>query len=85
MSRISADDLNKLESLDVKDVERHLASVYDLNDYDIDLYQACFLDYYVTHYWWAARQMRFNQEQVSVYFTMIYNLMDNLKGINASN
>lgn len=61
--------------------KRYLAKLFGLSDYEIDLKTACFLDYYVTQYWWAAKQKQFNQDQVATYFTIAYLLMDNVKGI----
>ncbi len=50
-----------------------------MSDYEIDLKQASFLDYYVTQYWWAAKQAKLNHELISAYFTIVYQLMYNLK------
>lgn len=59
---------------------RFFAELHKLDNFDIDLKQACFLDYYVTQYWWAAKQKKFNYEQTSTYFSLAYILMENLKG-----
>jgi hypothetical protein len=53
--------------------------MFSLNNYEIDLKQASFLDYYVTQYWWAAKQIKLNHELTSAFFTIVYRLMHNLK------
>ena len=60
---------------------RFLAELFGLNNYEIDLRQACYLDYYVTQYWWAARQKKYANDQISTYFSIAYILMENLRGI----
>jgi hypothetical protein len=44
------------------------------------LYEACLLDFYVTQYWWISRANKYTNEQVSLYFKIVQELMDNLKG-----
>ena len=58
-----------------------MAERFELTKYEIDMYQAVFLDYYVTHYFWASRQAQFNNDQVSIYFSIVFALLNNLKGI----
>lgn len=53
---------------------------FSLNDKEIELKKACLLDFYVTQYWWAAKERCFSSEQISTFFTIIYNLLNNLKG-----
>jgi hypothetical protein len=57
-----------------------MAERFELSKCEIDMYQAVFLDFYVTQYFWASRLANFNNEQVSIYFTVVYSLLDNLKG-----
>ena len=57
-----------------------MAELLNLNNYEIDLKEACFLDYFVTQYWWAAKQRKLNHELTSSFFSIVYELMDNLRG-----
>ena len=57
-----------------------MAELLNLNNYEIDLKEACFLDYFVTQYWWAAKQQKLNHELTSSFFSIVYELMDNLRG-----
>jgi len=76
---LSQDDLDTLEKSNLLQSEKHFAKVFNLTEYHVDLLQACFLDYYFTQYWWA-RERKFSKEQISVYFSMVFILMDNIKG-----
>lgn len=60
-------------------VESFLAEKFHLKEYETDLKQACFLDYFLTQYWWARKENSFNLEQTSSFFSIAYNLMENLK------
>ena len=60
---------------------RHFAKIFNLNEFQIDLLQACFLDFYFTQYWWA-REKKFSREQISLYFSVVYVLMNNIKEKN---
>ena len=61
------------------EIEKSLADLFELNLYEIDLKQACFLDYYLTQYWWAAKEKHLNNEQTSTYFSIAFILMESLK------
>ena len=76
---LSQDDLDTLEKSNLLQCEKHFAKVFKLTEYNVDLLQACFLDYYFTQYWWA-RNRKFSKEQITVYFSLAYILMDNIKG-----
>jgi hypothetical protein len=76
---LTPEDLQKLETMTPEKIEQHMAKLFGLVDYEQDLKTACFLDYYVTQYWWAAKQKQFNQEQIAHFFTIAYLLMDSLK------
>ncbi|CAF0817967.1 unnamed protein product [Brachionus calyciflorus] len=76
---LNNEDLNLMDNMDPRKIEYFLAEKFNLLNYETDLRQACFLDYYVTQYWWARKEKSFNLEQTSSYFSIIYNLMENLK------
>lgn len=78
---LTHEDLDQLEKSNVQQAEKHFAKVFNLTEYQIDLLQACFLDYYFTQYWWA-REKKFSKEQISVYFSVVYVLMNNVKEKN---
>ena len=78
---LTQDDLDTLEKSNLLQSEKHFAKVFNLTEYNVDLLQACFLDFYFTQYWWA-RERKFSKEQMSVYFSLAYTLMDNIKGKN---
>lgn len=63
---------------DARSIEKFIAEKFKLTDYETDLRQACFLDYYVLQYWWACKEKNFNHEQTSSYFSIVYNLFENL-------
>jgi hypothetical protein len=56
-----------------------MAEIFEFNNYEIELKEACFLDFYVTQYWWASKQKKLGNELTSAYFSLIYTLMNNLK------
>ena len=78
---LSTEDLTKLESLSPERVEQYLAKLFGLNDYEFELKQACVLDFYMTQFWWAARQKQFTRDQTANYFTLAYLLFESLKGL----
>lgn len=75
---LSQENIDQLEKINVKQAETMFAKIFALNDYQIDLLQASLLDYYFTQYWWA-RERKFSNEQISLYFSVVYILMDNIK------
>jgi hypothetical protein len=77
---LSPDDLQKLDTMTPEHTEQYLAKLFSLDDYEFDLKTACLLDYYMTQYWWAAKQKQFNRDQIANYFTVAYLLFDSLKG-----
>lgn len=76
---LTIDDLNRLELMSPIEIEKYLADLFGFISYEIDLKQACFLDYYVTQYWWVAKQKKLSNEQISTYFSIVCILMENLK------
>jgi hypothetical protein len=62
-------------------LNRFLGELFKLDNYKTDLVHGSILDYYISHYWWAAKQKNFNIEQTSVYFAIAYMLLENLRGI----
>ncbi len=81
---MTVEDAQKLETFAPDQIELYFSQLFNLNDYDTELRNACFLDYYLTQYWWASKQKQFNREQISIYFTAAYLLMENLRGIKFS-
>lgn len=69
----------KLENYVPFEVEKYFADQFKLVDYEIELKEACFLDYYVTQYWWAAKQKKYGHEITSAFFSLACDLMHNLK------
>lgn len=49
--------------------------------YTVDLKHGSLVDYYVTHYWWAAKQNQFTYEQISIYYSIVHVLLENLRGL----
>ena len=45
----------------------------------VDAKEGAILDYYVSALWWA-KENSLTQEQTSAFFTVIHNLLDNIKG-----
>lgn len=76
---LNQEDLQTMENMELERVENFLAQKFHLREYETDLKQACFLDYYLTQYWWARKENSFNLEQTSSCFSIAYNLMENLK------
>ena len=58
-----------------------LAEIMELPRTDIELSQACLLDYYVSGFWWAKEQ-GFTAQQISGFFTLLHKLVQNIKGKN---
>ncbi|RNA24087.1 hypothetical protein BpHYR1_008910 [Brachionus plicatilis] len=79
---LAQEDLQAMENMDLAKLEFFLAEKFHLNEYETELKQACFLDYYLTQYWWARKEKSFNLEQVSSFFSIAYNLMENLRDKN---
>lgn len=61
-------------------VESYLAKLFDLEEYETDLFQALILEYYMIQYWWAAKEANFSTEQTSIFFSIAYTLFNSLKG-----
>jgi hypothetical protein len=78
---LSQENLDQLEKINVQQAEKVFAKIFALNDYQIDLLQASLLDFYFTQYWWA-REKKFSNEQISLYFSVVYILMDNIREKN---
>lgn len=77
-------DVEQLENLIPFEIEKYIAELFNLNSYEIDLKEACYLDFYVTQYYWTTRQKKFNHELTSAFFTVAYELMNNLREKNLS-
>lgn len=75
---LSKEDIEKLDKFIPFEIEKYLAEKFNLERYEIDLKQACFVDFYVTQFWWAAKQQKYNHEFISAFFSIIYDLMKNL-------
>lgn len=58
---------------------RELCDIFKLHNYSTDLQDASTLDYYTGAIWWGKEQ-RFTVQQLSGFFTVVYNLFENIKG-----
>jgi len=76
---LSLEDVKKLESMTPEFVEKHFSEMMNLNEYKTDLVHGSLVDFYLTHYWWAARTQSFNAEQISIYFSIVFTLLESLK------
>ena len=56
-----------------------MATIMDFEQHEIELKDACLLDYYVTAFHWA-REKNFDERQLSGFVTLISNLLQNIKG-----
>lgn len=59
---------------------RFFAELHGLKEYDIDLKEAGILEFYVSQYWWVAREKAMSAEQISTYYSIIHELFNGLKG-----
>jgi hypothetical protein len=72
--------INKFENqLNLEQIEKFFAQMMNVNDNETDLRESCFIDFYVTQFYWAKQTQQYNIEQISVYFTIIHTLLLNLK------
>ena len=50
-----------------------------LEDYKVNMKTAAILDYYTGAVWWA-REEQYTIEQISLFFTIIHTVLENVKG-----
>uniref|UniRef100_A0A0B7A8S5 Uncharacterized protein n=2 Tax=Arion vulgaris TaxID=1028688 RepID=A0A0B7A8S5_9EUPU len=79
LSKEESDDLLKMTA---EDMERKFQEKFLLNS-QTDLKDAVILDYYVTATYWCQQQ-GFNQYQLSIFFTIVYNLLKKIEEENIS-
>ena len=60
---------------------RRLKEIFKLDNNETDLREASILDYYTSAVYWGIQQ-KFTAQQLSGFFSVIYILLDNIKGIN---
>ena len=60
---------------------RYLRGFFHLNNVATDLRQAAVLDYYTGAVWWA-NELGFTEQKISAFFTAIYILLENIKGLS---
>ena len=58
---------------------RRLKEIFKLDNNEIDLREASILDYYTSAVYWGIQQ-KFTAQQLSGFFSVIYTLLDNIKG-----
>jgi len=76
---LAHDDVNKLlECNDLKLLEELLATKMNITNYKTELRPACLLDYYMAAFYWA-KMNKFKPRHLSGFFTLVDNLMTNLR------
>ena len=56
-----------------------MASVMDFPQHEVELKDACLLDYYVTAFHWA-KEKNFDERQLSGFMTLVSKLLENIRG-----
>ena len=69
-----------MKPVNLDEMELYFSKMLSLNNYSIDLKEGIFLDFFFTQYWWASEQVKFSNEQVSIYYSIAHKLFENLKG-----
>lgn len=75
---LSEEQTQALKELTVHELEVKLAEVLSIENYRISLPEACLLDYYVAGFWFAKEQ-NFTLQQISAFFTLLKEMLDNIK------
>ncbi|XP_058958331.2 ciliary-associated calcium-binding coiled-coil protein 1 isoform X1 [Pocillopora verrucosa] len=75
---LSEEQTQSLKELTVLELEVKLAEVLSIENYHISLPEACVLDYYVAGFWFAKEQ-NFTLQQISAFFTLLKEMLDNIK------
>ncbi|XP_064382011.1 ciliary-associated calcium-binding coiled-coil protein 1-like [Halichondria panicea] len=76
---LSEEATKELAELEVEEVSNKLARVLSMSRPEEDLREAALLDYFVSGYWFAAREEGLSDVQVSAFITILHTLLDNLK------
>nr|XP_058958332.1 ciliary-associated calcium-binding coiled-coil protein 1-like isoform X2 [Pocillopora verrucosa] len=75
---LSEEQTQSLKELTVLELEVKLAEVLSIENYHISLPEACVLDYYVAGFWFTKEQ-NFTLQQISAFFTLLKEMLDNIK------
>ncbi|RMX57731.1 hypothetical protein pdam_00004990 [Pocillopora damicornis] len=75
---LSEEQTQSLKELTVHELEAKLAEVLSIENYHISLPEACVLDHYVAGFWFAKEQ-NFTLQQISAFFTLLKEMLDNIK------
>ncbi|KAJ7385509.1 hypothetical protein OS493_015080 [Desmophyllum pertusum] len=75
---LSEEQTQALKELTVHELEVKLAEVLTIENYHISLPEACVVDYYVAGFWFAKEQ-NFTLQQISAFFTLLKEMLDNIK------
>ncbi|XP_022807450.1 uncharacterized protein C10orf107 homolog isoform X3 [Stylophora pistillata] len=75
---LSEEQTQTLKELTVHELEVKLAELLSIENYHISLPEACVLDYYVAGFWFAKEQ-NFTLQQISAFFTLLKEMLDNVK------
>ncbi|XP_022098331.1 uncharacterized protein C10orf107 homolog isoform X2 [Acanthaster planci] len=67
-----------LQDLPVEEVEKKLSEILKLTSPEIDLCESVLLDYYVSGFWWA-KERGFTTQQLSGFFTVLHQLLENIR------
>ncbi|XP_050395559.1 ciliary-associated calcium-binding coiled-coil protein 1 isoform X2 [Patella vulgata] len=75
---LSADQCRELLALGIDNMQIKLCDIFTLNNNLTDLKEASILDYYTGAVWWA-KERSFTNQQLSGFFTIVHNLLENIK------
>ena len=56
-----------------------MGTVMEFEQHEVELKEACVLDYYVTAFHWA-KERNFDERQLSGFITLVSNLLENMRG-----
>ncbi|KAL4231925.1 hypothetical protein ACF0H5_009501 [Mactra antiquata] len=75
---LTVEQTNDLMPCDVNQIQEKLMTIFNLENYTIDLPNASILDYYTSAVYWAIQQ-KFTPQQLSGFFTVVHTLLENIK------
>jgi len=59
-------------------------SVLRLEKIDHVANEAIILDYFVSAFWWAAKEQKFTREQLHAFYTVLHTLIEQVRGTIAA-
>jgi len=67
-----------IESKDEETLEKRMAEILGFKDYDLNLKEACVLDYYLNCFHWASTK-KWSNKALSGFMTMMDNILSNIR------